>query len=130
MIALATPVLLPQGSLLKSFRWLIRGDGLHAASVAPLGRPIMPSITETAQLFFAACEAGKGWEVCSAYCSPDATFSAQAEPLLEVRTLRQYTDWMKGLMTVLTDGSYEVRSFATDAERQNVCAYGVFTGTH
>ena len=33
-------------------------------------------------------------------------------------------------MTVLTDGSYEVRSFATDAVRNNVCAYGVFTGTH
>jgi ketosteroid isomerase-like protein len=90
----------------------------------------MSSITESAQAFFAACEAGKGWEVCSAYCTSDATFTAQAEPLLELKTLQQYTDWMKGLMTVLTDGSYEVRSFATDAERNNVCAYGVFTGTH
>jgi ketosteroid isomerase-like protein len=90
----------------------------------------MTSITETAKAFFAACDAGKGWDVCSAYCAPDATFAAQAEPLADVRTLQQYTDWMKGLMTVLTDGSYEVRSFATDADRNNVCAYGVFTGTH
>ena len=90
----------------------------------------MSSITESAQAFFAACEVGKGWEVCSAYCTPDATFTAQAEPLMELKTLKQYTDWMKGLMTVLTDGSYEVRSFATDAVRNNVCAYGVFTGTH
>ena len=90
----------------------------------------MPSITETAQAFFAACEAGKGWSVCSAWCTPDATFAAQAEPLAGVTTLRQYTDWMQGLMTVLTDATYEVKSFATDATRNNVCAYGVFSGTH
>jgi hypothetical protein len=90
----------------------------------------MASITESAEAFFEACETGKGWAVCSAWCTPNATFSAQAEPLAEVSTLAQYTDWMKGLMTVLTDATYEVRSFATDTRRNNVCAYGVFTGTH
>ena len=29
----------------------------------------MSSITETAKAFFAACEAGKGWEVCKSYCT-------------------------------------------------------------
>jgi hypothetical protein len=48
------------------------------------GGPIMTSITESAKAFFAACEAGKGWDVCSAYCTPDATFAAQAEPLMDV----------------------------------------------
>jgi hypothetical protein len=90
----------------------------------------MSSITETAKAFFAACEAGKGWEACSAYCTPEAGFSAQASPLAEVKTLRDYTEWMKGLLTVLTDGGYELQSFATDLERNNVCAYGVFIGTH
>ncbi len=90
----------------------------------------MSNITATAQAFFDACETGKGWDGCQAYCAPDATFSAQAEPLADVKTLRDYTEWMKGLLTVLTDGRYEVKSFATDAERNNVCAYGVFTGTH
>ena len=90
----------------------------------------MASITEQAHAFFEACEAGKGWSGCRAYCTPDATFSAQAEPLADIKTLEQYTEWMKGLMTVLTDGTYEVKSFATDAERQNVCAYGMFSGTH
>jgi predicted ester cyclase len=33
-------------------------------------------------------------------------------------------------MTVLTDATYEVKSFATDMERDNVCAYAVFSGTH
>lgn len=90
----------------------------------------MASITDTARAFFTACEAGKGWEACAAYCTPDATFSAQAEPLADVKTLQAYTEWMKGLMTVLTDATYELRSFATDAVRANVCAYAVFTGTH
>ena len=75
----------------------------------------MASITSVAEAFFAACETGKGWDGCSAYCTPNATFCAQAEPLLEVKTLAQYTDWMKGLMSVLPDGRYEVKSFATDA---------------
>jgi hypothetical protein len=76
----------------------------------------MESITSVAEEFFHACETGKGWEVCSTYCAPDATFSAQAEPLLDVKTLAQYTDWMKGIMSVLPDARYDVKSFATDAE--------------
>jgi predicted ester cyclase len=90
----------------------------------------MTSITSAAEEFFAACETGKGWQVCCAYCTPTATFSAQAEPLVDVKTLAQYTDWMKGMMTVLPDASYEVKSFATDAARNNVAAYAVFRGTH
>ena len=74
----------------------------------------MSSITTVAEAFFADCEAGKGWEACRSHCAPDATFSAQAEPLLDIKTLEAYTDWMKGIMTVLPDGHYEVKSFATD----------------
>ena len=90
----------------------------------------MTSITEIAKQFFEACETGKGWEVCNDYCKPDATFSAQAEPLADVKTLQQYTEWMKGLLTFMPDGRYDLKSFGTDAERQSVCAYGVFSGTH
>ena len=90
----------------------------------------MAMITDVAAEFFAACETGKGWERCKAYCKPDATFSAQAEPLVDVRSLAQYTDWMKGLLSFIPNGSYEVKSFATDDERKIVCAYGVFSGTH
>ena len=90
----------------------------------------MASITSVAEAFFAACEAGKGWDVCRAYCAPTATFQAQAEPLLAVKTLAEYTDWMKGIMTVLPDGRYELKSFATDDKRNNVAAYAIFHGTH
>jgi len=88
------------------------------------------AITDTAKAFFEACEAGEGWEGCRAYCTADATFSAQAAPLADVKTLQQYAEWMKGLLTVLTDGRYELRSFATDAARNNVTAYAEFIGTH
>jgi predicted ester cyclase len=90
----------------------------------------MSAITNIAEAFFSACESGMGWEKCQAFCKPDATFSSQAEPLLEFKTLQQYTDWMKGLLGILPDGRYEVKSFATDVARNNVAAYGVFHGTH
>lgn len=85
---------------------------------------------DSAMRFFEACESGKGWEGCRQYCHADATFSAQAGVLAEVKTLAAYTDWMKGMFTLLPDGVYELRSFAVDDERRNVAAYGVFRGTH
>jgi len=90
----------------------------------------MAAITETARQFFEACETGKGWAGCRAFCTPDASFSAQSEPLAEIRTLEAYTEWMKGLLGFMPDGRYEVKSFATDEDRKNVAAYGVFTATH
>jgi len=90
----------------------------------------MTMIAAVAESFFEKCEAGRGWEACKSYCTADATFAAQAEPLVGVKTLAQYTDWMKGLMMILPDGSYELKSFAVDGERNNVTAYGVFSGTH
>jgi hypothetical protein len=68
--------------------------------------------------------------VCQQFCTPDATFSAQAEALADVHTLEQYTDWMKGPLTILPDGRYELKSFAADEEHNNVIAYAVFAGTH
>jgi predicted ester cyclase len=88
------------------------------------------SIAAIARKFFDACETGGGWEACKSYCTPNASFSAQAEPLSGVSSLQQYTEWMKGLMTILPDAKYQVKSFATDDDRQNVCAYGVFSGSH
>jgi predicted ester cyclase len=90
----------------------------------------MTSIRGTAERFFDACETGKGWEECERYCHTSATFSAQAEALAGVDTLQAYTEWMKGLLVQLPDGSYEVRSFAVDEERRSVAAFGVFRGTH
>ena len=88
------------------------------------------TIAETALAFFDACDTGKGWEGCSAYCQPNATFAAQAEPLADVRTLEEYADWMKALMGFIPDGRYDLKSLGVDNERNTVCAYAVFHGTH
>ena len=92
--------------------------------------PAETALTQTAQAFFEACEAGKGWDACSPCCTPNASFSAQSEPLLEIQTLAQYADWMKGMTGLMPDARYDLKAFATDAERNTVVAYAVFHATH
>ena len=82
-----------------------------------------------AKLFFDVCETGKGWAECEKFCHPEATFSAQSGALAEIHPLEGYTEWMKGLLTPIPDGRYEVRFFAEDTERACVAAYAVFHGT-
>ncbi|MBM4188147.1 MAG: nuclear transport factor 2 family protein [Gemmatimonadetes bacterium] len=84
----------------------------------------------TAEQFFDACESGKGWEGCKAFCHPGATFSAQAGALAGITTLEAYTDWMKGLFTPVPDARYEIRAFAVDEARNIALGFGVFHGTH
>jgi hypothetical protein len=48
-------------------------------------------------------------------------------PCGSVRYREREWHWMKGLMTIIPDGSYEVKSFATDTERNNVAAYANHT---
>lgn len=90
----------------------------------------MGSIRDTALAFYDACETGKGWDGCRDCCHPDATFSSQADTLADIGTVEGYTEWMKGLLGILPDGKYELKSLAVDEERDNVCAFGVFRGTH
>ncbi|MDE0835285.1 MAG: hypothetical protein OSA84_02905 [Akkermansiaceae bacterium] len=77
----------------------------------------MNHISEQAKLFFDACETGKGWEGCQAYCHPEAAFSAQADALGDIKTLEGYTEWMKNLLTPIPDGHYDLKFFAADTER-------------
>jgi predicted ester cyclase len=88
------------------------------------------SMLSAAEAFFVACEAGRGWEVCSDYCTPDASFAAQAEPLAEITTLAGYANWMQGVMGIFPDGRYELKAFALDEARKSVVAYAVFHATH
>ena len=107
-----------------------RGDSSQIEPGEAIMTAAKTSIARVAEAFFHACEAGKGWEVCGAYCTPNATFSAQAESLLDLKTLAQYTEWMKGILAVLPDARYDVKSFAIDSARNNVAVYGIFHGTH
>ena len=88
------------------------------------------NIEQTARSFFEACETGGGWEACKAYCHEDAGFACQADALAQTRSLAQYADWMKGLLSPIPDGRYELKAFATDAARSTVVAAAVFHGTH
>lgn len=90
----------------------------------------MSDITGSARKFFEACESGQGWEVAREWCTADATFAAQAEPLAEVQSLQQYTEWMKGLLGFMPDARYELKSFAIDEQGRSVAAYATFFGTH
>lgn len=88
------------------------------------------SMDQIARQFFEACEPGQGWDACAPYCQPDAVFSAQAEPLAEIKTLEGYVEWVRGLVAIMPDAGYELRSWAVDEERGNVSAYAVFSATH
>ena len=89
----------------------------------------MSNILEQAKLFFEACDTGKGWEGCQAYCRPGATFSAQAGALADIDTLEGYSEWMKNLLTPIPDGRYELKCIAADEERNCVAAFAVSHGT-
>jgi steroid delta-isomerase-like uncharacterized protein len=89
----------------------------------------MSTNLNSAKQFFEACETGKGWEVCSSFCHPEATFSSQTTVLSEISTLEGYCEWMKNLFTPVPDGHYELKYFAADDARNSVAAFAVFHGT-
>jgi predicted ester cyclase len=88
------------------------------------------TITESARDFFEACETGKGWSVCNAWCHDGATFSCQSDALADTTSLEAYTEWTKGILTPLPDGHYELKAFAADPDQNSVTAFAVFHGTH
>ena len=87
------------------------------------------NMTDTAKAFFEACETGKGWDGGAAYCTTDASFSCQSGALADALTLEAYAEWMKGLLTPIPDGRYELKGFAADDDRSIVLAFAVFHGT-
>jgi predicted ester cyclase len=87
------------------------------------------SMLETAKAFFDACETGKGWAGCRAFCHENASFSCQADMLAEVTSVAGYVDWVKGLFTPIPDMHPEVRAFAADPDRSTVTVVAVVHGT-
>jgi steroid delta-isomerase-like uncharacterized protein len=89
----------------------------------------MSTILGPARELFEACETVKGWAACSAFCTSDATFSSQTTAIAEVSTIEEYCEWMKGLLTPIPDGHYELKFFAADEADETVVAFAVFHGT-
>lgn len=90
----------------------------------------MGNSKDAAMAFYHACESGKGWAGCAEYCHPDASFSAQAGAIAEMKTLEAYCDWMAGVVTIMPDADYDLKASGADEENGRVTIYGVFTGTH
>lgn len=89
------------------------------------------SAFETATDFFHACEGLKGWEGCKQYVAPNAKFTAQSEPLVDIDTVEGYAEWMAGLgNNVLLGCSYDLHASSYDDSTRTALFFATFTGTH
>lgn len=89
------------------------------------------SAFETAAKFFHACEASKGWEGCKDYVADGAAFTAQCEPLVDIRTVEDYCEWMAGLGNGPLKGwSYEINGSSYDEANKMAIFFGTTTATH
>lgn len=86
---------------------------------------------EDATAFFHACETLKGWQGCKQYVAKNATFSAQSEPLADISTLKDYTEWLKGFGTTTTiDATYDLHSASYDHGTRTAIFFATYNGTH
>ena len=86
---------------------------------------------DNARKFFAACEAAEGWDGCQQYVAADAAFEAQSEPLVDVRTVRDYCEWMAAFGTITAPGStYDLHSSSYDAETRTAIFFATYHARH
>ncbi len=89
------------------------------------------SAFEKATKFFHECETLKGWEECRQYVAADAPFLAQCEPLVEIKTVKEYVDWMTNFGTTTAVGcSYELHASAYDEANRTAIFFATFTAKH
>ena len=89
------------------------------------------SAFDAATRFFHACEGLAGWQGCQEYVADGAEFQAQSEPLVEVKTVKDYCDWMAGLGSGPLKGcSYELHTSAYDEANSTALFFATFTGSH
>ncbi len=89
----------------------------------------MPAF-DNATSFFHACESLKGWDGCKQYVAADAPFSAQSEPLVDVKTVQGYTDWLMAFGVTAKGCSYDLHASAYDEKSKTALFFSTFTGTH
>ena len=86
---------------------------------------------DNATKFFHNCESALGWEGCKDYVADNAEFTCQSAALAEVRTVKDYVEWLKGLGTITTPGcNYELHTSAFDEANNSAIFFATFTGTH
>ena len=89
------------------------------------------SAFDNATKFFHACESLEGWDGCQQYVADNAGFYAQCEPLVDIKTVEDYVNWMQGFGSVTAAGcSYELHSSAYDDANATAIYFATFTGSH
>ena len=85
---------------------------------------------DNATSFYHACESLKGWDGCKQYVAADAPFSAQSEPLVDVKTVQGYTDWLMAFGVTAKGCSYDLHASAYDEKSKTALFFATFTGSH
>jgi hypothetical protein len=89
------------------------------------------SAFDNATKFFHACESLQGWGECEQYVAGGADFAAQCEPLVDIKTVEDYVNWMTGLGTVTAAGcSYDLHASGWDDANSTAIYFATFTGKH
>jgi hypothetical protein len=86
---------------------------------------------ENAKRFFHACESAAGWVGCRTYVEPDAPFAAQSEPLVAIKTVAAYCDWMAAFATTTAPGaSYDLHAASYDESTRTALFFATYHATH
>jgi hypothetical protein len=86
---------------------------------------------DNATRFFHACESVQGWDACSQFVAPGAKFKAQSEPLVDIKTIEEYVNWMTDFCNnIAPGGSYELHSSAYDDVSKTAVFFATYTLTH
>lgn len=86
---------------------------------------------DAAQRFYHACESGSGWDGCREFVADDAVFQAQAEPLEEIRTVREYADWLADFGKSIAPGAqYHLHHHSFDAETSTAIFFATYQARH
>lgn len=89
------------------------------------------SAFDTATKFFHACESLQGWEGCKPFTADGARFEAQCEPLVDVTTVEDYTNWWAGLGSgPLVGCEYTLRSSAWDEANRTALFFATVAVAH
>lgn len=88
-------------------------------------------LLNNAFLFFAACEGNKGWEACETYVvSAEAPFESQAEALKDYKTIKDYTEWVKGFSVFCPGCSFDLHVKSFDETTQTAIFFGTYHAKH
>ena len=87
------------------------------------------NMTDTAKAFSKPAKPARAGMAAPHIARLTPVFTCQSGALADVLTLEAYAEWMKGLLTPIPDGRYELKGFAADDDRGIVLAFAVFHGT-